>query len=589
MPPAKKPSFFKELKRRNVFRVAIAYVLVAWVLLQIADVLFPALGLPEWTIRLVAGLLILGFPLSVFFAWAFELTPEGLKRDEEVNRSDSVTKAGAQRLNVATIVVAIVAVGLFAADRFVWQSEDEPDAPQPTASAPPDESRSIAVLPFVNMSADEEQEYFSDGLTEELLNVLARGKEMRVIGRTSSFQFKGKNEDLREIGRKLNVSHILEGSVRRAGDTVRITAQLIDSSDGAHLWSSTFDRTLDDIFAVQDEIANAVFAALQVELLGVAETPGSPRNAEAYDLYLKGLRARHLPGPANMQEARKLLERSLELDPALAVAWQHLAAVYSSMTVAGVLPTSEGIQLAKDAVNRALELDPNSTGAYAVLGFIRTNFDRDWEGAEAAYARALEIDPNNAHALNGAGGLAAALGNHAAAMNYNARSIAVDPLNVRALHNRGFTHYLGRDFDAAEDALLEAIEFAGGNYIYAHTILSLILLEQGRLEEALEASEKELGEPWRLITQSLVYHALGREEESETALQAFIDKYSDRVAVPIGGTYAFRGDADKAMEWFNRAYAQNDPQLTLMGVHPVHDKIQDDPRFQELLRKLNLL
>ena len=589
MPAEEKRSFIQELRRRNVVRVAIAYVLVAWVLLQIADVLFPALGLPEWTIRLVAGLLILGFPLALFFAWAFELTPDGLKRDKDVDRTAATANASARRLEIATIVVAVVAVGLFALDRFIWRAGSQPESPQPTASAPLTDSKSIAVLPFVNMSSDEEQEYFSDGLTEELLNVLARGKELRVIGRTSSFQFKGKNEDLREIGRRLNVSHILEGSVRRAGDKVRITAQLIDSDDGAHLWSRTFDRTLDDIFAIQDEIASAVVNALQVELLGDTQTPVSQRNAEAYDLYLKGLRARHLGGPENMQEALGYFERSLELDPELAVSWQQLAASYRELTVAVMLPTGEGIQLAKDAVNRALELDPASATAHYILGTMRSRFDRDWKGAEEAYTRALEIDPNHANALNGASILAMALGNHASAVDYIARSVKVDPLNLRALHTKAFILYVGNDLESAETAINDAIAFAGGNYTYAHTVLSLILVAQGRLEEALVASEKELGEPWRLSAQSIVYHALGREEESEEALKELIDKYADRIAMPIGGCYAFRGDADKAMEWFNRAYAQNDPQLIVTRVHPVHDNMHVDPRFQELLRKLDVL
>ena len=581
--------FLNELKRRNVIRVAIAYVLVAWVLLQVADVLFPSLGLPEWTTRLVAGLLILGFPLALFFAWAFELTPDGLKRDKDTKRSDATATASARRLNIATIAVAIVAVGLFALDRFVWQAESQSEQPQPTTSAPRTDLKSIAVLPFVNMSSDEEQEYFSDGLTEELLNVLARGKEMRVIGRTSSFQFKGKNEDLREIGQKLNVSHLLEGSVRRSGDKVRITAQLVDSGSGTHLWSRTFDRTLDDIFDVQDEIANAVANALQVELLGHGQALTMRHNAEAYDLYLRGLRARHLPGPESMQEALEHFKQSLELDPELAVAWQQLAGVYSALTIAGALPTSEGVPLAKDAVQRALELDSALAGAHAAQGAIRSYFDLDWQGAEQSYARALEIDPNNAGALDGAGSLAAALGNHAVAVNYNRRSIQVDPLNIRALHNRAFINYLGRDFETAETALRDALEFAGGNYMYAHTVLSLILVAQGRLDEALAAAEKEIGEPWRLSSQMVVYHALGREEESEAALQQLIEQYSDRLAVPIAGCYAFRGDADKAMEWFNRAYDQGDPQLSVSRVHPVHDKIQGDARFKELLRKLDLL
>ncbi len=589
MPAEDKPSLLDELRRRNVIRVAIAYVLVAWVLLQIADVLFPALGLPEWTIRLVTGLLILGFPLALFFAWAFELTPEGLKRDRDVIRDTAAAGAAARRLNIATIAVAVVAVGLFALDRLIWQAGSPTEVSQPAASAPASDSKSIAVLPFVNMSPDEEQEYFSDGLTEELLNALSRGKEMRVIGRTSSFQFKGKNEDLREIGRKLNASHILEGSVRRAGVNVRISAQLIDAGSGTNLWSRTFNRTLDDIFAVQEEIANAVANSLQVQLFGASKSPVSPRNAEAYDLYLKGLSARRRPEPENLQKAREHFERSVELDPEFALSWQQLAVSYGAMTVAGILPTDEGKRLAKDAVNRALALAPDMASAHYTLGSFRANFDQDWGGAQDAFARALEIEPNHANALSSASILAAALGDHAAALDYSARSIEIDPLNRRARHNKAFILYIGRDFQAAEAAMLDAIEFAGGNYTYAYTVLSLILLRQERLEEALVASEKELGEPWRLAAQSIIYHALGRDGESDVALQQLIDKYSDRIAAPIAGCYAFRGDADNAMEWFDRAYAQGDPQLMLTAVHPVNDNLQGDPKFRDFLRKLDLL
>ena len=587
MPAEHKQSLFSELKRRNVFRAAVAYVLVAWILLQIADVLFPALGLPEWTVRLVAGLLILGFPLTLIFAWAFDLTPEGIKRDRDVDRT--AAPASSRRLDIATIIVAVIAVALFVVDRFVWREDSQIKPPAAVEAAAPEGVKSIAVLPFVNVSSHEEQEYFSDGLTEELLNVLARGKDMRVIGRTSSFQFKGKNEDLREIGRKLNVSHILEGSVRRSGPEVRISVQLIDSGSGTQLWARTFNRTLDDIFAVQDEIANSVASALQVELLGGSQTLVSQRNAEAYDWYLKGLRARHLRGPENMQQAIEYFERSLEIDPGLAVAWQQLAAVNQAMTTAGFLPTDQGVRLAKEAVGKALELDPTLAAAHAVVGAIRMSFDHDWQGAEDAFTRALEIDPNNADALSGASLLAMGLGRHTEAVRYNARSIEVDPLSLRALHNRAFINYIGRDFEAAEAALYEALEFAGGNYIYAHTVLSLILLEQGRLDEAVAASEKEPGEPFRLAAQAIVFHAAGREKEAEAAQQQLIEKFPDRLAAPIAGSYSYRGDLDNAMIWLERAYAQGDPQLSVTAVHPAHDNLQGDPRFEAFLRKLDLL
>ncbi|HKJ18831.1 MAG TPA: tetratricopeptide repeat protein, partial [Xanthomonadales bacterium] len=506
-------------------------------------------------------------------------------------RDEATTRATTRRLNIATIIVAVIAVSLFALDQFAFRpvATPFPQTPKAEISIPAKEAKAIAVLPFVNVSSDEEQEYFSDGLTEELLNVLARGNNLRVIGRTSSFQFKDKNEDLREIGRKLNVSHLLEGSVRRAGDDVRITVQLIDSGSGTQLWSRTFDRTLEDIFAVQDEIANAVTNELQVELLGASQTLTAEHSAEAYDWYLKGLRAQHLLGPENTREAREHFERSIELDPGLAVSWEKLAGVYGAMTVAGELPTDEGVELAKDALSRALELDPTSAGAYARQGVFRIMFDLNWKGAEAAFERALEIDPNNADALSGASHLANAFGRYSDALEYNARSIEVDPLNIRGLHNKAFFHYVGRNPEAAEAALLEALDFAGGNYTYAHTVLSLILLEQGRIEEAIAAAEKEVGEPFRLAAQTIAYYAAGRLEDSDAALEELIEKYSDRLAVPIGGSYAYRGDVDNAMKWLNRAYAQGDPQLSVAGVHPVHDNIQSDPRFQQFLRKLDLL
>jgi TolB-like protein len=234
--PARQQGFFAELNRRNVFRVGMAYVLVGWILLQIADVLFPALTLPEWTTRLVAGLLLLGFPLALFFAWAFELTPDGLKREADVPREESITHKTRRKLDFVVVGVLLVALTLMLVDKFVWQASES--APESFVAAT-SEDKSIAVLPFANMSDDPANEYFSDGITEELLNLLAKVPELRVIGRTSSFQFKNKNEDLRIIGEKLGVTNILEGSVRKSGNTVRVTAQLINSSDGAHLWTET--------------------------------------------------------------------------------------------------------------------------------------------------------------------------------------------------------------------------------------------------------------------------------------------------------------------------------------------------------------
>jgi TolB-like protein len=258
-------AIFDELRRRNVFRVAAAYLVISWLLMQVADTLAPALHLPESVNSAVLFFLILGFPLALFFAWAFELTPEGLKREKDVEREHSITRLTGRKLDRFIIICLAAALGYFAYDRFVSPA---PGRGETSESSPHDivaskaPRQSIAVLPFVNMSGDPDNEYFSDGLSEEILNLLARIPDLKVIGRTSSFAFKGKNEDLRAIGEALDVVTVLEGSVRKSGDRVRITAQLIDVADGSHIWSDTYDRTMVDIFAIQDDVAGAIKEAL---------------------------------------------------------------------------------------------------------------------------------------------------------------------------------------------------------------------------------------------------------------------------------------------------------------------------------------
>jgi TolB-like protein len=287
-------SLFRELKRRNIFKVAAAYIIVGWLLLQVSDVLVPALYLPDWFHSGIAFLLILGFPVAMIFAWAFELTPEGLKRDHEVDRSQSITQQTSRKLDFIIIGLLIAALGYFAWDKFVLAPERKTELVEATTAVVEQTAeidKSIAVLPFVNMSSDTEQEYFSDGLTEEVLNLLAKIPNLRVIARTSSFAYKGKDVKIAEVANELHVGHVLEGSVRKAGNQLRITAQLIRASDSSHLWSETYDRTLENIFAIQDEIAAAVVSQLKLELLG--ETLGSKQvDPAAYALFLQAQQVR---------------------------------------------------------------------------------------------------------------------------------------------------------------------------------------------------------------------------------------------------------------------------------------------------------
>src|SRR4026209_653619 len=315
-------SFFTELKRRNVIRAAVLYGGAAWALAQGIAQLGPSLGMPEWGTRWFLVAACIGFPFWLAFAWFYEWTPEGFKREHEVEDHESITHHTGRKLDFAIIGVLSLAVVLLLTDRFVLRHGLNQPATVP--------EHSIAVLPFVNMSSDPGNEYFSDGLSEELLNLLAKLPELRVIGRTSSFQFKGKNEDLRVIGEKLNVAHVLEGSVRKSGNKVRITAQLIKAADGYHLWSETYDRTLDDIFVVQDDIAGEVVKALKLTLLDPTPVPRSkPVDSEAYNLALQGRFFFEQRGRNNLERAVEYFRRSLERDPGYAPAWAGLTQAYA--------------------------------------------------------------------------------------------------------------------------------------------------------------------------------------------------------------------------------------------------------------------
>jgi TolB-like protein len=321
-------SLIAELKRRNVFRVGAAYAIVGWLLIEVASVLLPTFDAPDWVMKAFSSLVILGFPLTLVIAWAFELTPEGIKRDTAVDPADSIRHVTGRRLDFIIIGVLVLAVAYFAVDKFVLESEPEQAGitpkPLPVAESVARE-KSIAVLPFVNMSSDPEQEYFSDGLSEEILNLLAKVPELKVTARTSSFAFKGKNDDVRTIGKALNVNAVLEGSVRKSGERVRITAQLIDVASGTHLWSETYDRILTDIFAVQDNVASEILDALQVHV-GVAPTRGRPtEDTEAYSLALKAKAALSV---YEGDIARSYLLKAIELDPDYAKAHELVAFSY---------------------------------------------------------------------------------------------------------------------------------------------------------------------------------------------------------------------------------------------------------------------
>jgi adenylate cyclase len=569
-------SALKELVRRDVIRVGGAYLVAGWALLQVVVVLSEVFSLPDWTMRFVAIALGLGLPVVLVLAWLFELTPDGIRRDRKV---DHAATAPVRRMDVFIIVMLALAVTLFVVDRAGWFEQP--------ADSDFDIGESIAVLPFLNLSADATQDYFADGLTEELIGLLGRVDGLRVIGRTSSFRFKGQREDVRAIGGALGVSHLLDGSVRRAGQTMRVNAQLVSSQDGSQLWNASYDREFGDILQLQSDIGRAVVAALKFELLDdmPADAP-TLSDASAYDLYLRGLRFRRLAGEAALAQAETLFTQATELDPTLALAWDGLAAVYVNQVMTGLRPASSGIPLAWKTTQRTLELDSQMASAHYAQGFIQMVFDFDWGASEASFRRALEIQPSYAGALSGIALLSAARGEMDLAAGYMNRSVALDPLLINNAHNQGFIAYLRRDYAVSEREFRRALEFIGGSYTKGNNRLSAVLLLQGRAEEALAVAAEDPGAPWRLAAESMALYVLGRRDESKRALTELESRFGERAAVAIAKAHAVRGESDQALDWLEQAAAQQDTNLAWVSVDPLLERVTAQPRFDALMARL---
>ncbi len=504
------PGLFQEFKRRNVFRVAVAYGVVSWLILQVTEVAVPAMRLPDFVNSLVLFLLLLLLVPTLVFAWAFELTPEGLKREKDVDRSQSITGDTGKKLDYITIAALIIAMAFVVGDRFLFPNVASPAAPTATAG-----EISIAVLPFADMSPNRDQDYFSDGITEEILNGLAKLKTMKVAGRTSSFAFKGRNEDLREIGAALGVQHVLEGSVRKDGNRLRITAQLINVSDGFHLWTETYDRQLTDVFAVQDEISAAIVSALRGNLLGeeTNDTALAQIDVATYDKYLE---ARTLiPNRTNqsLTEARALLEEVVAEAPNYAPGLASLAETVVLLTGEtfisyGDLTAEEVRRIATPLLNRAIEIDPDLANAYAVRGLLLYH-DRKWAEADAALQRAVRLNPSLSNAWNWRANNAARQEKLSYSMNYYREAIAIDPLwlvpNSNLVRNYG---ELGRTDELWE--ILERLRPYHQDSAMFHATDSEARSNAGQLADAYRASRRafELAPNTPSISSQLAFRLL---------------------------------------------------------------------------------
>jgi TolB-like protein/Tfp pilus assembly protein PilF len=576
--------FFAELKRRRVFRVMAVYGIVGFVLLQLVDLAVPALLLPEWTYRLVALFLLLGFPVAIVLAWALEMTPEGVRRTTEAAPGEltEIIAAPASKRWPAGVLALVGMTALLAGVWYVGRQSAPASAADPVVGV---SSASIAVLPFVNMSSDPEQEYFSDGISEELLNLLAKIPELQVAARTSSFSFKNQDVKLADVARELNVAHVLEGSVRKSGNEVRITAQLIKADDGFHMWSETWNRTLDDIFAIQDEIAADVVEQLQVSLLGAAPTV-EETDPQAYALFLQARQLGRQDTAEGYERSNALYEHALEIESEYAAAWVGLAFNYMSQAGSlGVLTFDEGYTLAREAVNRALAMNPEYAPAYAALGRIARSYDNDLAAAARHVERALELDPTNPDILGRAARLALSLGRLDEAIALDEYVVAHDPVNAGAHSDRGYSYWAAGRLDESIESYATTLSLSPGSS-WTHYGIGTALLLKGEPEEALQTIQQETSVEWRLIGVAMAYHALGRAAESNAALAELIDKYEQQWAYNIANVLAYRGEIDTAFEWLEKAVQYKDPGLTDVSTDPLLANISDDPRWLPFLERI---
>jgi TolB-like protein/Flp pilus assembly protein TadD len=444
---------------------------------------------------------------------------------------------------------------------------------------------SIAVLPFVNMSADKDQDYFCDGLTEELITKLSQIRDLKVTARTSAFVFRGENRDLREVGQKLGVDKVLEGSVRKDGSRLRISAQLINASNGYHLWSEIYDRDLDNIFKVQDDIAYSVAGALKITLLGKAPSSSETKNIEAYNAFLRGRHFYISPTKENIESAIKQYEEATRLDPGFARAWAALGAAQATQAGFGYESAEDGYPKAIVSVERALELDRRLASAHAVKGWILMSYRWDWDGAAASYQQALSLEPGTG-ALE-AGQLALVLGRFDQALSLARRAVELDSLNVAAHMTLGLVAFYAGQLKEASATFKKILELSPERP-NAHALLGQVYTAQSQPREGLAETEREKDPYWRLPGLALVRYALNQKKESDAALAEYINKYQDVGAYQIAQIHAFRGESDQAFEWLERAYKKHDGGLFLTKPDPYLKKLKSDPRYSIFLKKMRL-
>src|SRR5438046_146107 len=578
-------TFLTELKRRKVYRVAVAYALVAWLLIQAASILFPTFDAPPWVMKVFVAVLVLGFPIALVFSWAFEITPEGIKREEDVPPNESITHHTGRKIVGITIVVAVIAAGLFVYQLVRSKNTGTPRQSEATTASI--SQKSVAVLAFANLSDDKGSEYFSDGISEELLTVLQKIPGLHVAARTSAFSFKGKNATAQEIGQKLGVAHLVEGSVRKSGDQVRIAARLTRADTGEELWSENYTRNLKDVFAVQTELAQTIVEQLRSRFGGAdpgsiakekiqaevqAAEKGGTRNIEAHESYLQGRFYENRHSEKSAREALAAYEHAVALDPGFALAWAGVAQThpwFSAFATEGGQKTFDAhLASARDAVARALSIEPNLPNGLLARATIETNFDFNWNAAAQTVAKALALAPADPNIGIAAANLEIARGNMDRAIELYRKAVDLDPVNAQARSFLAFNLAATKRFAEARAEFPRVVELNPAAP-WAHAGLGLAYLLENKFEEAETEAQADAGEWCRLLIVSCARWSQKRVTEADAALAQLTANESETAAYQIAEVYAYRGEKDRAFEWLERARRQRDPGLPSLRKDPI--------------------
>src|SRR3989440_455503 len=588
----KSATLFAELKRRNVYKVAVAYAVVGWVIAQIATQIFPFLEIPNWVVRLVIVLIAIGFPIALVIAWAFEATPEGIKRTEVADTMPAVAGQKKHAWIYVVIVGAAISVALFFLGRYTAQSREGGRSPAAAGSLP---QKSIAVLPFDNLSRDPDNAFFAEGVQDEILTRLAKVADLKVIARTSTQKFKSAPTDLREVAKQLDVTNILEGSVQKVNDQVRVNVQLINALTNAHLWAEIYDRKLTDIFAVESDIAKTIADTLQAKLTGsekqmMAAQPTT--DTTAYELYHKG---RSLWGKRtgdNIPKAIAFFKQAIAHDPNYALAYAGLASAYILSPFYTGADRREAGSKAKEAAIKALRLDPNLAEAHAALGKVLFFSEIDLAGATREYKRAIELKPNDADAHHWfSNDSLAALGQFDEAIAEGKRSVELDPLSIVINADLGETLFYARRFDESVAQLRKTLEIDPTSF-YAHYNLGIALQAKGDLSGAIAEYEKakQLTDNVAVSTFWAQAKAHAGDKDAARRMLSELDEISQHREVLSylrALLYLSLNNKDEALRWLEQSYEERDgSNICWINVDPLLDPLHGDPRFETLVQKV---